>query len=218
MKIYLVRHGQSTGNVTGTMLGWGDHGLTARGRAEASAVAARLKPLGPMPVHCSDLPRTRQTAEIIAAGWRPPHSPPRVLADERLREIDLGEFDGRSWDEFNADEALAAAFACDLLGTYVPGGESLGEVAARVIAAFNDVVASAAMCACIVGHDGTIRAIVNHILNVPPERYYSLQTAHGGLSLLETGDDMINLTFLNDTSHLDGLADGRIGAADLLVD
>lgn len=216
MKIYLVRHGQSTGNVTGTMLGWGDHGLTARGRAEAKAVAARLKRFGPMPVHCSDLPRTRQTAEVIAAGWRPPHAPPRVLADERLREIDLGEFDGRSWDEFNADKELAAAFARDLLGTHVPGGESLGEVAARVIAAFDDVVASAAACACIVGHDGTIRAIVNHVLRVPPERYYSLQTTHGGLTLLETGDAAINLAFLNDTSHLDGLAAGRVSAADLL--
>ena len=63
MKLYLVRHGQSTGNVGGTLMGQSDHPLTALGEAQARAVAARLAPFGPMPVHCSDLPRAVATAE-----------------------------------------------------------------------------------------------------------------------------------------------------------
>jgi broad specificity phosphatase PhoE len=57
MEIYLVRHGHSTGNGGNQIMGWTDHPLTEVGQAQARAVAARLAPLGPMPVICSDLQR-----------------------------------------------------------------------------------------------------------------------------------------------------------------
>ncbi|MFA4965633.1 MAG: histidine phosphatase family protein, partial [Thermoleophilia bacterium] len=107
MRLYLVRHGVSTGNTPGNLMGQGDHPLTAQGEAQARAVAARLAPLGPMPVYCSDLSRARATAEAVAAVWAgggaaPGDAPtgaerrpaaegaPPVLPDPRLRELDLG--------------------------------------------------------------------------------------------------------------------------------
>ena len=232
MKLYLVRHGQSTGNVGGTLMGQSDHPLTALGEEQARAAAAHLAPLGPMPVRCSDLPRALATAERIAAGWKG-----RVVPDARLREIDMGAYEGRSWEEFEADEALKAAFADDPYGTVLPNGESLAHVEARVLAAVRDVLAAHGVgpegglstdavanadasavatglhdtgsheSACVVAHDGPIRAILNHYLGVPPEKWWTLSTTHGGVSLLEFSGGWVNVRYVNATSHLAGLGD-----------
>ena len=220
MKLYLVRHGRSAGNLPGRMTGWSDHALTKVGIQQARRVAARLAPLGPMPVVTSDLPRALETARIIAARW--PGGDGLVTPDPRLREIKLGEFEGRSWEEFTSDAELAALFEADPLTTPLPGGESLAMVSERVVAAFDDALASAAKALAIVAHDSPIRAIVNHVLKVPPERHWALSTSHGGLSLLEATDGWVSVRFLNDTSHLrrldttiGGTADGEVPVRDI---
>ena len=238
MKLYLVRHGQSTGNVGGTLMGQSDHPLTELGEEQARAAAARLAPFGPMPLHCSDLPRAVATAGYIAATWDGRPRPPS--ADPRLREIDLGDYEGRSWEEFEADEELTAAFAADPYGTALPGGESLEHVEARVMAAVQEVLAAhgvgpdgglstdavasadASTAAtgsragerganvCIVAHDGSIRAILNHYLGVPPEKWWTLSTTHGGVSLLEFTGGWVNVRYVNATGHLAGRGDAAI--------
>lgn len=248
MKLYLVRHGQSTGNVAGTLLGQGDHPLTELGEKQARAAAARLAPFGPMPLHCSDLARAVATAGYIARAWAAlartgsaaPSSAsaaPPLLPDARLREIDLGDYEGRPWEEFEADEKLTAAFAEDPYGTELPGGESLAHIETRVMATVRDILAAHGLrddgglttesvatadasasatglhaaehddAACIVSHDGPIRAILNHYLGVPPEKWWTLSTTHGGVSLLEFSGGWVNVRFVNATSHLDGLAE-----------
>ena len=252
MKLYLVRHGQSTGNVGGTLMGQSSHPLTELGEGQARAAAARLAPHGPMPLHCSDLARAVATAEYIARAWgggdaAPAATPPyeSLLRDPRLREIDLGDYEGRPWEEFEADEQLTAAFAEDPYGTELPGGESLAHIETRVMAAVADILESHGLrddgglttesvatadasasaaglrsaepgdSACIVAHDGPIRAILNHYLGVPPEKWWALSTTHGGVSLLEFSGGWVNIRFVNATSHLEGLgeaADAPSGA------
>jgi broad specificity phosphatase PhoE len=236
VKLYLVRHGQSAGNLAGRMTGWSEHPLTALGTTQARRVAARLAPLGPMAVYASDLPRALDTARLIAAAWAsaespvPPPVPSRVsppldaeaaraagaavTSDHRLREIDLGDYEGRSWDDFGADRALADAFAREPLLTTLPGGESLAMVQERVIAAFEEIVESGQAVACLVSHDGPIRTILNHVLRVPPERHWTFSTSHGGLTLLEANAGWVSVRFVNDTSHLLGLDTGGSDAAD----
>jgi alpha-ribazole phosphatase len=137
-----------------------------------------------------------------------------VTSDRRLREIDLGDYEGRSWDEFGADRALADAFAREPLLTTLPGGESLAMVQERVIAAFEEIVKGGQAVACLVSHDGPIRTILNHVLQVPPERHWALSTSHGGLTLLEASTGWVSVRFVNDTSHLLGLDTGGDDAAD----
>jgi alpha-ribazole phosphatase len=212
MKLYLVRHGQSAGNLPGRMTGWSEHPLTELGITQARRVAARLAPLGPMPVYSSDLPRALETARLITAGW-PAAGDAAVTADRRLREIDLGDYEGRSWDEFSTDRTLADAFAREPLQTTLPGGESLAMVRERVVAAFDEIVRRDHAAACLVSHDGPIRTILNHVLQVPSERHWALATSHGGLSLLETSAGWVSVRFVNDTSHLLGLDTGGGDAA-----
>jgi broad specificity phosphatase PhoE len=288
MKLYLVRHGQSTGNVGGTLMGQSDHLLTPLGEEQARAAAARLAPFGPMSVYSSDLPRARATAEHIVAAWAsarcPASGPEAIVLDSRLREISLGDYEGRPWQEFEADMELTAAFAADPYGTALPNGESLEHLEARVHAAVVDILAtfglddSGALCAnvvsnadasgadrdleamraaaaaaavdggaaaegathadclpetmdasavatgflpveesgsaCLVAHDGPIRAILNHYLGVPPEKWWTLSTTHGGVSLLEFAGGCVTIRFVNATGHLAGLEADRYVPSD----
>lgn len=225
MKLYLVRHGASTGNTPGNLLGHGPHPLTPLGVAQAEAAAARLSPLGPMPVYCSDLVRAHQTAERIAAAWG--LQPPAVHDDQRLRELHLGKYEGRSWGDFLADAELNAAMTAEPFDTVLPDGESVAQMQTRVLAAVHDIVhrhgdraataerreegsvprgavvrGESAAAACVVAHDGPIRAILNHYLGVIPEKWWALTTTHGGISLLEWSHGWVNVRFVNDTSHL----------------
>jgi broad specificity phosphatase PhoE len=272
MKLYLVRHGQSTGNIGGTLMGQSDHPLTPLGEDQARAAAERLASIGPMPIYSSDLPRARATADHIVAALRdaePADGPPRVVLDPRLREISLGDYEGRPWQEFEADTALTAAFADDPYRTALPNGESLEHLEARVHAAVIDILApfgvddTGAYCgnavsqgdasatdrsteamkagaaaaalddaglpetmdasavatgflpvegggsACLVAHDGPIRAILNHYLGVPPEKWWTLSTTHGGVSLLEFAGGCVTIRFINATGHLAGLEPDR---------
>jgi broad specificity phosphatase PhoE len=218
MKLFLVRHGASTGNTPGNLIGHSEHPLTPAGEAQARAVAGRLAPLGPMPVYCSDLPRASATAALIAEVWTPPDGLADVTPDPRLREIHLGDYEGRSWDDFQADAELMTALDADPYCTTMPNGESLSQLADRVMRAVDEIVAGAGAgepdarsAVCLVAHDGPIRAALNHYLGVPPEKWWTLSTTHGGLSLLEWNDGWVNVRFVNDTSHLAGLPDVEPG-------
>ena len=289
MKLYLVRHGQSTGNIGGTLMGQSEHPLTPLGERQARAAAARLAPFGPMAVYSSDLPRARSTAEYIVSAWTATGAvgtsvarPAPLTLDTRLREIALGDYEGRPWQEFEADTELTAAFAADPYRTALPNGESLEHLVARVRGAVVDILEpfgvddTGAFCgnavsaadasaterdpradadramkagaaaaavdgaatvvaaeeaasdglpetmdasvvatglvavagggsACLVAHDGPIRAILNHYLGVPPEKWWTLSTTHGGVSLLEFAGGCVTIRFVNATGHLDGL-------------
>jgi broad specificity phosphatase PhoE len=64
-RLYLVRHGRAAA-------GWDtdpDPGLDEIGQRQAVSVAARLAPLGPLPVLTSPLRRCRETAAPLSDGW-----------------------------------------------------------------------------------------------------------------------------------------------------
>ena len=244
MRLYLVRHGQSTGNLGDALVGQSDHPLSELGHAQAEAVARALAPHGPMDVYTSDLPRAVATAERILAAWSLRDTPgglldaavgrrPRLVPDPRLREINLGEYEGRPWREFAGDEGLAAALAADPLGTVVPGGESLAQLQERVLAALADVLAAGGehlpglpqrplaaasaeasgmrsraprRAACVVTHDGPLRAIVNHLLAVPAGHWWTVTTSHAGISVVDVADGVASIRALNCTAHLEGVA------------
>ena len=123
MTLLLIRHGETALNASRTMQP-ADTPLSARGLAQAEAVAARLSLLKPVAVLASDLPRALQTAQAIAAaaGGLPLQTSPllheRNFGDLRGRPHASLGFDalamteappnGESMADFDAEAALAA--------------------------------------------------------------------------------------------------------------
>jgi broad specificity phosphatase PhoE len=84
--LILVRHGESTGNAEGLLLGRIDAPLTERGMAQANTVGPRVA--GATRLISSPLRRARDTAEALGIDAS-------IEIDERWIEVDYGEFDGR---------------------------------------------------------------------------------------------------------------------------
>ncbi|MCF4167330.1 histidine phosphatase family protein [Zavarzinia compransoris] len=107
--LFLVRHGETVWNREKRFQGLRDSPLTATGRDQASAAGdclARLLHDRPgLPLICSPLPRALATASIIRGRW--PGPPP--IADAALREVALGDWEGRTRSEVKA--AWAARLA-----------------------------------------------------------------------------------------------------------
>jgi broad specificity phosphatase PhoE len=200
MDIYLIRHGQSTGNDQQRFCGWSDHPLTPRGEQQAAAAAARLDALRGTPIICSDLRRARMTAEIMAR-----HLDAPISEDPRWRETHQGALEGCPWEEFSRDAALTQRFDEDPLGTPMPGGESINMMRARVLAAFTDLCARPAEQLIVVTHDGPLRAVLTHCLQIPPARYWTLATDHGGVSRVTLSEDWVSVRWVNEVGHLAGI-------------
>src|SRR5690349_15616071 len=126
--LYVVRHGETAWNSEGRIQGHRDSPLTARGEAQARALARRLarEPLAAL--HASDLGRARATADAVAGA-----TGLAVRPDAGLRERAFGVFEGKTWDEIGRDHPdLVRAAAADP-AFVVPGGESLLGFRARVV-------------------------------------------------------------------------------------
>lgn len=165
--VYWVRHGENPANVSGQFSNRRvDLDLTGRGVVQATQAAEFLaaQPMGTGPVFSSPLRRALQTAEIIAARLG---RPVEVLED--LREVDLGDLEGRS-DAAAVDQywdVLASWRAGDRSRSF-PGGENHLQMAARIEAALERVTsASAGQPGVVAAHAGLLRAGFTHLLDDP---------------------------------------------------
>jgi len=155
--LLLARHGETDDNVAPLRFqGQRDTPLNGRGRAQARELAERVAALDPpiASLWCSDLSRARETADIVGAriGLEP-------RLDARLREGWRGEWEGFLFDEVErADPERYAAWRNPDAesGFRFPGGESLAEQQARVLACLRDMP-DGALAVC---HGGSIRTML----------------------------------------------------------
>lgn len=104
LQVYLVRHGETQWNAERRIQGQSDSPLTAHGERQAWQVGERARTLGITHIITSDLGRTRRTAEIIAEACGC-----SVIADARLRELDMGVLEKRHIDSLSEEEEAGAA-------------------------------------------------------------------------------------------------------------
>ena len=97
MKLYIVRHGQTDGNVNKIMDGIRDIDLNDNGIEQAKVTRDNLKDINFDLIICSPLTRTKHTMEIININNNP------VVFDERIMERDCGEFTGKTFDSLDRD-------------------------------------------------------------------------------------------------------------------
>ncbi len=193
-KIYLLRHGKiRLEDDQRRYIGQLDLPLSDEGEKQAVWLQKALDPAAIGAVYCSDLVRSRRTAEIVAG----PKGIP-VTALRALREISLGEWEGLSFaditrrfpDEFKARGAD--------IGYYrVPGGESFADCSLRVIAAFRDILGAAQGDLAIVGHAGVNRVLLGHILGMPVTNVFRIAQNYGCINIIQCGGAGHQLKLVN---------------------
>jgi broad specificity phosphatase PhoE len=131
-----------------------------------------------------------------------------IITDPRLREMNFGEWAGKSYGELQAAEPEAmAAWEADLLHQAPPGGETLLEFAGRVQAVYAEIAQRHNEgTVMIVSHGGPLQLILAAVFGLPPERYWQFGVSNTGVCELNLYPAGAILNRLNDTSHLEGLA------------
>ena len=148
----LVRHGQSELNAAQRVNGDPSVrvGLTAQGEAEAGGLALQLAGIElDLCVH-TRFGRTRATARIALEGRNVP-----IVVEPLLDDIDVGELEGRSIDDYRAwksEHTRADA---------VPGGESLDDAARRYATAYEQLLARPERRVLVVCHEIPVRYAIN---------------------------------------------------------
>ena len=174
-RVVLWRHGRTAWNAVRRSQGQLDIPLDAVGVAQAQDRAAQLASLRPVAIVSSDLMRATATAAELGRVTDLP-----VSLDAALREIDVGTWQGLTTDQYA--ERFPDEYRRWRAGEDVRrgGGETYAEVAERVSAAIERVIAKlgAGETVVLVSHGVAIRVGVCRFLAIPADRWH----AFGGLS------------------------------------
>ena len=169
MNTCLLRH-TAVAVPTGHCYGRTDVPLAATFDADAAVLAARLPP-GNLHIVSSPSIRCRSLASRLSA---------TVAIDDRLRELDFGEWEMRPWDVIPREQL--EVWAKDFVNNRPPGGESFAELQARSYAALSDAKSAAAgqpLLLCT--HAGVIRALLATARGLPLDDAFSIRVDFGSL-------------------------------------
>jgi probable phosphomutase (TIGR03848 family) len=204
--VLLVRHGLTA--PTGTALSGWTPGipLDERGRGQADALAARLRPVRLDAIVSSPLERCGQTAAAIAAAQ--PEPGPQVLQDERVGECRYGDWTGQPLRRL-AKQPLWRVVQTHPSAVRFPGadGESMLDMQHRAVGAVQDWNARLGRHAVYVicSHADVIKAILADSLGLHLDMCQRIQVDPGSLSAIRYTPLRPFLLRMNDTGG-DGLA------------
>ena len=170
-RLVMLRHGQTDFNLGSRMQGQLDTELSELGRTQAVAAAEVLGKMQPLVIVSSDLRRAYDTA--IKLGER---TGLKVWVDDRLRETNLGDWQGLTHAQIDA-EAPGARLAWREDASWAPhGGESRVDVAARSLPVVTELVSGEPEWGdpdgpdrpvVLVAHGGLIAALSAALLKLP---------------------------------------------------
>jgi probable phosphomutase (TIGR03848 family) len=182
--VILLRHGRTTSNAGGTLAGHQPTELDDVGRAQATAVGARLAAAGIVPhlVVSSPLIRCRQT---VAAALPQAY----VVEEPGLIECDYGDWSGREL-KILAKEPLWKVVQAHPSAAVFPGGEAMAAMSTRAVAAIRAADARATaehgdgaiVLAC--SHGDVIKAIVADAMGVHLDLFQRIAVDPASLTVI----------------------------------
>jgi broad specificity phosphatase PhoE len=136
--VFLARHGETESNRAGVYAGRRTDPLTRNGRSQVARLAEQIKALGIRQIWSSSVWRALESASLLREHLRLP-----ITIDQRLDEMRLGPWDGRSEAEvardFPDDYKLWLTHPDEVR---LEGRETLTQVAARTMSAVTDACAT----------------------------------------------------------------------------
>jgi broad specificity phosphatase PhoE len=200
-RLVLVRHGQTAAVVEGRTQGRIDNPLNDTGLRQAEALGTRLLEYAPRAIYSSPAARALATAQPLARALGL-----TIGLEPRLLEMDFGRLDDRTGAQMRElePEFMERWSAEDPTDLRIPGGETLGEVQARVVAAACDLVAAHPdQTVVLCSHNFALRSLICHVLGLPLEAFRAFRVDLASFSVVESRDDGgFLLALLNEVCHL----------------
>lgn len=178
--LMLLRHGEIPPGYRGRYVGRTDPALDETGRRQAAGHREAFAAGRPELLCCSPLRRARESAALALPGYA-------VRYDERLREIDFGDWENLSFAEIEAraPAALLAVWAERPAEMAFPGGESFSDFARRVDDFTAELLALPARRLAVVAHGGVLRRMLWRLAGRPETSQFGAPPPRGSLTVLQ---------------------------------
>ena len=200
--VYLVRHAEAEGNQKEFFQGNIDTPLTEKGEQQLEYLAERFRGVHLDAIYFSPFQRTRLTAEAVNR-----HHGLNMIPEFELREINGGEWEGRSWSDLpSAFPKEYLLWTKDMAHFRAPSGDAMIDVYQRMRAAITAIAAEhAGETVAVFSHGCALRNFLSFAefgtVNGLPDVGWSDNTAVS-LAEYDTDTGAWRLVFKNDSSHL----------------
>ncbi len=187
--LYLLRHGKT--ELAGRYAGATDIALSKTGRKQIEEVAPRLSHIDFDHIVCSPMLRCRESLELLNL----PHD---VIVDDNLREIDFGEWEGKSFQEISKSSPdLVEQWSAGGNEFCFPGGECIQDFILRLEKAKSKLLSCEKEKVLVIAHGGVIRYLLCSFLGISYESYLLFRILEGTYVSMDIYENGGVLTGLN---------------------
>lgn len=196
-RLVLIRHPELDAAHAECAIGGGPADLSRRGRTH---VLQWLELLGPAPlsaVFASPQPQCAEPAKGLADGKQL-----ELTVEPRLRDQDMGSWQGRAWQDIAREEGSAVqTFFSEFGDSKAPGGESLGDAVERMLEWWAETMPKVAGQALAVVMPGSLLSgFAAAMLGMRLSRCVSLNLPHGGIGVLDAFQNGVRISTWNPTA------------------
>ncbi|MEY4530165.1 MAG: hypothetical protein RLZZ156_886 [Deinococcota bacterium] len=194
--LYIVRHGQTTFNASGTktFTGWVDVDISEVGVQQATEISKTLSGIRFDVAYTSRLLRCRHTLDILLEphGYGVP-----IITDDRIIERSYGDLSGRLHSDIQNEHPDMYKIWHRSYDVPPPNGESVKMVEMRVYPFIHELLRSAGdgKNILISAHGNSIRCLRAYLENMSVEQEMSIEVPQ---------NDYLHYSFVGDTKHLFG--------------
>lgn len=179
MKLYLVRHGETELNVKKVYYGSTDCALTDNGKAQAMSLRNIFETMSLNVVLESPLLRAKDTATLLLG-----ENPVTRICDNRLKELNFGAWEGKSWQELQGDETYEK-WCVDWQTTRPPEGESFLDLSTRVRAFYEELIKREEETVLIVAHHAVLQQLMACLLEADSASCWHYAFSQGTYTMFE---------------------------------
>ncbi|NGP86848.1 alpha-ribazole phosphatase [Fodinibius halophilus] len=187
MDVYLIRH--TTPDIDeGICYGQKDIGLAVDYAKEVNILKGKLpKGFHNHTVYSSPLKRCHKLANDLASD--------DVITDERLMELDFGNWEGRRWDDIPQGEL--GPWMENFVEIESPGGESYQQLNNRVVDWWQELIKEEPEHLLVATHGGVIRCLISQVLGIPLENSFRLAVDYGSVSKISRQHNRNSVAYIN---------------------
>ncbi len=205
VRLFLVRHGETSWNADAIYRGRSNVPLSATGRVQAACLGRRLSSEGLTAIYTSPLGRATETADAIAR-----HVGVQSVVEPDLTDLHCGEWEGLTDEEVKVryPELRRTWLATPHL-VRLPGGEALDDVLARVSRVLDRICGGEGVVA-LVSHRVVHKVAICALLGLDTSHFWDIRMDLAGLTEFECSPRRRIMVRHNDTAHLSGTGCGRL--------
>lgn len=195
MKLTLVRH-TSLDVAPHICYGQSDVAVSANFDTERQQLQKKLASFEFDAIYTSPLQRCHQLAQALCADASLGFASDDIQRDERLKELNFGDWEMRPWDAIPRE--TFDIWANDYANLAPPNGETFSQLHARSKGFVADVSHhSQDANILVVTHGGFIRALVAEVLQMPLKRLFRISIDHASVTQLEFKGEVPKVLFMN---------------------